>query len=225
MAKEFLTSLKLNLKRNTIRLPIFGLGCVGGVIGLSRASDIARSNKGKNILFISWFWFIGSILISQLPVILESNYSDAQHMTLYFYLIILFGVISGAKFSVFYFKENKNQENIYKFFILNSFLLLILGFNEFYNFIYLICTLLFMVSFISISYVIPLYVNIQKYSLNKDRSKVIACNNIWNAIFMIISGVYIVLVYLFELSIHDALKYLSVLNIILMFYTYKFLGR
>ncbi len=179
----------------------------------------------KNILFISWFWFIGSILISQLPVILESNYSDAQHMTLYFYLIILFGVISGAKFSVFYFRENKNQENIYKFFILNSFLLLILGFNEFYNFIYLVCTLLFMVSFISISYVIPLYVNIQKYSLNKDRSKVIACNNIWNAIFMIISGIFIVLVYLFELSIHDALKYLSILNIILMFYTYKFLGR
>ena len=82
-----------------------------------------------------------------------------------------------------------------------------------------------MVSFISISYVIPLYVNIQKYSLNKDRSKVIACNNIWNAIFMIISGIYIVLLYLLEFSIHDALKYLSILNIILMFYTYKLLGK
>lgn len=179
----------------------------------------------KNIFFISWFWFIGSILISQLPVILESNYNDAQDITIYFYLIILFGVIFGAKFSVFYFKGNKNQKNIYKFFILNSLSLFLLGLSEFYNLIYLVCGLLFMVSFISISYVIPLYVNIQKYSLNKDRSKVIACNNIWNAIFMIISGIYIVLLYLLEFSIHDALKYLSILNIILMFYTYKLLGK
>ncbi|PPR78427.1 MAG: 1,3,6,8-tetrahydroxynaphthalene synthase [Alphaproteobacteria bacterium MarineAlpha2_Bin1] len=43
---------KLKFKRNTIRMPIFGLGCVGGVVGLSRASDIAIANKGKNILFV-----------------------------------------------------------------------------------------------------------------------------------------------------------------------------
>ena len=43
---------KLKLKRNTLRMPIFGLGCVGGVVGFSRASDIAIANKGKNILFV-----------------------------------------------------------------------------------------------------------------------------------------------------------------------------
>jgi len=43
---------RLKLKRNSIRLPIFGLGCVGGVIGLARASNIALANEGKNILFV-----------------------------------------------------------------------------------------------------------------------------------------------------------------------------
>ncbi len=43
---------RLKLKRNTIRMPIFGLGCVGGVIGLARASNIALANEGKNILFV-----------------------------------------------------------------------------------------------------------------------------------------------------------------------------
>ena len=36
---------KLKLKRNTLRMPIFGLGCVGGVVGFSRASDIAIANS------------------------------------------------------------------------------------------------------------------------------------------------------------------------------------
>lgn len=43
---------KMNFKNNTIRLPIFGLGCVGGVVGLSRAANIAQAYDGKNVLLV-----------------------------------------------------------------------------------------------------------------------------------------------------------------------------
>ncbi|HEX7967976.1 MAG TPA: type III polyketide synthase, partial [Stellaceae bacterium] len=34
---------RLGLRRDVRRLPIFGLGCAGGVLGLARAADLARA--------------------------------------------------------------------------------------------------------------------------------------------------------------------------------------
>ncbi len=43
---------RLGLRRDIVRLPIFGLGCAGGVLGLSRAAALARSMPGARILFL-----------------------------------------------------------------------------------------------------------------------------------------------------------------------------
>ena len=42
----------LPFRRDTLRLPIFGLGCAGGVLGLSRAAQLARSRPGMRVLLI-----------------------------------------------------------------------------------------------------------------------------------------------------------------------------
>jgi len=44
---------RLNFSPNVERLPIFGLGCGGGVAGLSRAARMARGRPGSNVLFIT----------------------------------------------------------------------------------------------------------------------------------------------------------------------------
>jgi alkylresorcinol/alkylpyrone synthase len=44
---------RMGLRRDVQRLPIFGLGCAGGVIGLSRASQLARAEPGSKILFLA----------------------------------------------------------------------------------------------------------------------------------------------------------------------------
>jgi len=41
---------RMRLPRNLARLPIFGLGCAGGVIGLARAAEMARAMPGKTVL-------------------------------------------------------------------------------------------------------------------------------------------------------------------------------
>ena len=41
---------RMRLPRNIARLPIFGLGCAGGVIGLARAADMAMALRGKAVL-------------------------------------------------------------------------------------------------------------------------------------------------------------------------------
>lgn len=42
---------RLSMRRDIQRLPIFGLGCAGGVIGLSRAGSIAQSMPGARVVF------------------------------------------------------------------------------------------------------------------------------------------------------------------------------
>jgi alkylresorcinol/alkylpyrone synthase len=43
---------RLGMRRDVRRLPIFGLGCAGGVIGLSRAAALARAEPGSLVLFL-----------------------------------------------------------------------------------------------------------------------------------------------------------------------------
>jgi len=43
---------RLGLRADVRRLPIFGLGCAGGVIGLARAGDLARAAPHPRVLFL-----------------------------------------------------------------------------------------------------------------------------------------------------------------------------
>jgi alkylresorcinol/alkylpyrone synthase len=43
---------RLAMRRDTRRLPLFGLGCAGGVIGLSRAADMAIARPGQRVLLL-----------------------------------------------------------------------------------------------------------------------------------------------------------------------------
>jgi alkylresorcinol/alkylpyrone synthase len=43
---------RLGLRRDVQRLPIFGLGCAGGVLGLARAAALARAQPESRVLFL-----------------------------------------------------------------------------------------------------------------------------------------------------------------------------
>jgi alkylresorcinol/alkylpyrone synthase len=43
---------RLPLRSDVRRLPIFGLGCAGGVLGLARAADLARAAPRSRVLFL-----------------------------------------------------------------------------------------------------------------------------------------------------------------------------
>ena len=43
---------RLPFRRHAQRLPIFGLGCAGGVLGLSRAAALARAEPGSRVLLL-----------------------------------------------------------------------------------------------------------------------------------------------------------------------------
>ena len=43
---------RMDFRRDVRRLPIFGLGCAGGVIGLARAADLQRARPGSRVLLL-----------------------------------------------------------------------------------------------------------------------------------------------------------------------------
>jgi len=49
---DALLAERMGLRRDIQRLPIFGLGCAGGVTGLARAADLARARPGSKVLFL-----------------------------------------------------------------------------------------------------------------------------------------------------------------------------
>jgi alkylresorcinol/alkylpyrone synthase len=50
---ESRTSANLGLRADVARIPVFGLGCAGGVSGLSLASQLARARPGSNVLLVA----------------------------------------------------------------------------------------------------------------------------------------------------------------------------
>ncbi|HEY7990518.1 MAG TPA: 3-oxoacyl-[acyl-carrier-protein] synthase III C-terminal domain-containing protein [Stellaceae bacterium] len=49
---DALLSNRMGMRADVKRLPIFGLGCAGGVLGLARAADWARAMPGATVLFL-----------------------------------------------------------------------------------------------------------------------------------------------------------------------------
>ena len=49
---EALLLERMGFRPDTVRLPVFGLGCAGGVLGLSRATMMAKAMPGKTVLFL-----------------------------------------------------------------------------------------------------------------------------------------------------------------------------
>ncbi|MEI8596222.1 MFS transporter [Photobacterium sp. Hal280] len=70
-------------------------------------------------------------------------------------------------------------------------------------------------------YIVPLYAMMQNRAEPSERAQVIAANNIWNAIFMVVSSVTaIVFLSVLSLSIPQLFLFLAVLNLLVLGYIY-----
>ncbi|MDQ2101279.1 type III polyketide synthase [Azospirillum isscasi] len=49
---EALLLERMGFRPDTLRLPLFGLGCAGGVLGLTRAGQLAQAMAGRTVLFL-----------------------------------------------------------------------------------------------------------------------------------------------------------------------------
>ncbi|MDW3095740.1 MAG: acyl-[ACP]--phospholipid O-acyltransferase [Gammaproteobacteria bacterium] len=199
----------------------------------------------RRVIFaISWFWFLGYVIQSQLnPLTATVLFADEQVAVMMLVMftvgigvgsilcsLIMAGEISaryvpfaGIAMSLFsldlYFSlaniTQKAADN--ELYTINTFL------SDKYNWRILLDMLLLSVA--AGFYIVPLYTLLQKRVEDKLRSRTIAANNISNAMFMVVASILVIGVLSIGFGIADLFWMLAVLNFIVAIYIMKIIPK
>lgn len=196
--------------------------------------------RQKKIIFvavigISWFWFVGATFLTQFPTFTKNTLvGNAQIFTLFLTVFsigigvgsLLCNLLLRGKISPFYVPLAILGMSI---FILDIFLathhltvtkIALLNIQDFLkNSINIrILVDVFLITVCGGLYVVPLYAVMQENSDETVRSRVIAGNNIVNALFMVVSAIYIMIVTALHFSLPQLFLILAVSNLAIVVY-------
>ena len=202
-------------------------------MGLGQTPAVSRSIVGN-----SWFWFVGAIYLTQIPTYAQEwLHGDETAVTL---VLTLFSVgIAVGSLLCERLSGRKVEIGLVPFgsFGLTLFGLLwwwhsgdvpagaqphdwlaLLGMHQAWWILVSIVGLGVFGGF----YIVPLYALIQARTAEDQRARVIASNNILNALFMVVSAIFtIVLLSVLKLSIPQLFLVVSLLNVLVNAYIFK----
>lgn len=191
-----------------------------------------------SILGISWFWFLGATLLSVFPIYVKDVLHANQQVVTLLLAIFSTGVATGSvaceklsrerlELGLVPFGSIGMSIFIFDLFIVgggniihSSSTLLTLGDFLSQGFAWRIVLDLFMLSVFSGLFIVPLYTLIQERSGDKFRSRVIASNNIINALFMVTASIMLTVLYSFGVSVIGLFLIMSILNTCVAIYIY-----
>lgn len=202
-------------------------------LGLGQTPAVSRSIVGN-----SWFWFVGAIYLTQIPAYAkEWLYGDETVVTL---ILTVFSIgiasgsmlcerLSGRKVEIglvpfgsmgltvfgllLWWHSGQMPQNV----MANDWLG-VLGFSQAWWVLLDILGIGIFGGF----YIVPLYALIQSRTLESERSRVIASNNILNAFFMVVSAIVsILLLSVAKLTIPELFLVISLMNIAVNVYIFK----
>ena len=193
-----------------------------------------------SILTISWFWLFGAVLLTKLPD--YAHYVLGADTTVFATFLALFSVgvalgslminrflkgritLSIAPYALF-------AKTIFTFDLyyasptsipINDSLLGLLSFFTYFDNCRIAFDLL-MLSFCTGLYVVPLYTFLQVASPPEARARTIAVNNIYNALFMVIGSLLVMLLLHFNIAIPQVFLIISILNALVALMLWIFL--
>ena len=199
----------------------------------------------RRIIFgISWFWFLGYVIHSQLnpltATILNANEQVAVLLLVMFTIGIGIGSIlcsrvlageisaryvpfAGILMSVFSLDLYFTLQGISAISKTDDYLSVSAFISQFSNWRVLIDILMLSIS--AGFYIVPLYTLLQKRVDDKLRSRTIAANNISNAMFMVAASVLVIGVLSVGFSIADLFWMLAVINFFVAIYIMKIIPK
>jgi 1-acyl-sn-glycerol-3-phosphate acyltransferase len=202
-------------------------------MGLNQTPAVSRSIVGN-----SWFWFVGAIYLTQIPAYAkEWLYGDETVVTL---ILTVFSIgiaagsmlcerLSGRKVEIglvpfgsmgltvfgllLWWHSGQMPQNV----VANDWLQVV-GFSQAW---WVLIDILGIGVFGGF-YIVPLYALIQARTAENERSRVIASNNILNALFMVVSAIVsMLLLSVAKLSIPQLFLVISLMNIAVNTYIFK----
>ena len=195
---------------------------------------MARSNKPVflSILAISWFWFFGSIVLTQFPTFASRVlYGDAQVATL---MLATFSIgiglgsmacarLSGGKVEIGLMPIGALGISFFTWQLSNSVIpasVELRTLAEVFNTdgAWLAIFNMTMMAFSSGIFIVPLYAFIQIRSDEGLRSRIFAVNNIINSVFMVVAGILAAGMIYLGYSVLQIFKLAAVLNLLVTIY-------
>jgi acyl-[acyl-carrier-protein]-phospholipid O-acyltransferase/long-chain-fatty-acid--[acyl-carrier-protein] ligase len=194
-----------------------------------------------SIIGISWFWLIGATFLTQFPVYAKNVIGGDERIVTFLLSIFSIGIALG---SVLCNKLLKGKIDgglvphgslgitisIISFFVFgalyqqNHNLVDVIGVYEFlfaniYGFF--ISLSLLSLSIFSGIYIVPLYAIMQHRSDEKYLARIIAANNVINALFMVLSSIVAILLFSLKLKVDEILLIVGILNLGVFFVVKK----
>ena len=200
---------------------------------------ITRNVKSvfNSILGISWFWFMGIAMLSIVPVYCKDLLKANESVVTLFLVLFSIGIGAGSILC----ERLSFKRTELGLVPIGSLGLSLFAFDLFwagqpsgFSSIGLMSITDFLstapgkrisfdIFFCAVSggfFTIPLYTFIQQKSNKEIRSRVIAGNNILNALFMVASSLFLALLYHYEFSFPQIFLILSLLNVLVAVYIY-----
>jgi len=191
------------------------------------------------ILAISWFWFLGATYLSQMPIIVKELIFADEQVVLLFLATFSVGIAIGAFIvNIMNIIVRKMADIAWLAFLLfgisiaMALLNLMIGMIEkteiplsIENFVVsypplAILALLAIIAVLGGMYIVPLYTLLQVQTPQGSRSRMVAVNNITNAVFMVVSAILIMVLYTVDYNLVDIFTLIAVLNFLVFIWFY-----
>ncbi len=190
------------------------------------------------VLAISWFWFLGAVMLSQIPTLVKYDLLANEGVATAFLAVFSIGIALGSVLVTVFFKNHLNLkwhglflglisillvamvwmiEQSAHFLLLYSKSASLLSFNEFITIWPLnsLLLLLLLIALLGGAYIVPLYTLLQTQTPAKVRARMVAVNNILNAFLMVLSAVLVMIGFALSISLLNILLFLAILNLII----------
>lgn len=192
----------------------------------------------NSILAISWFWFFGAGVLSVLPIYCHDFLKVDEKVVTLFLTMFTFGVGMGSLLSE---KLSFKRAEIgivplgslgLTIFLIDLYFISqwwgpktdsLFTLTDFFEQKYSIRLVVdfFLMSLFGGLFIVPLYTLLQERSTAQFRSRVIAANNISNAMFMVISSLTIAVFYHFKLNSSQIFMVFALMNMAVAIHVYR----
>lgn len=201
---------------------------------LKASADIIKNTRKEYpvflyILGISWFWLIGATFVAQLPSFAKNVLHTDSYVVTLFLVIFSIGVAFGSLLSNALHKGEINARFVPISVLSMSIFMIDLYFASnvissaqstitFFDFLsrlnnWRIVLDMFLLAVCGGFYAVPLYTLMQIQTQPQHRAQTIACNNIINALFMVVSALGCMLLIKLNFSISDIFLSLGLINL------------
>jgi acyl-[acyl-carrier-protein]-phospholipid O-acyltransferase/long-chain-fatty-acid--[acyl-carrier-protein] ligase len=197
-----------------------------------------------SIIGISWFWLVGATFLTQFPTYTKLVIGGNEHIVTLFLTLFSLGIAAGSVWCNKLLKGEINGKWVpagclgmsisIGLFSVASLVYVtpqnfsVVGLNEFLTSGFAawgIIASLLLLAVCSGVYIVPLYAIMQHRSDNKYLARIIASNNVLNALFMVVSSITAIALFAIGFDVVQLLATVGVTNLVIFFIVRKAVKR